>query len=249
VDSYFKNVMDNFSLPDQEIASSAFNHLVTPRGTKMAYPVKDLSGLLRLEEEKLEDVLERLRKSRILRTRKREGVLWYELYHDIFSSIIHAWNEKFKARQRRKKTFIIASMVILAAAFLFVIYDFIRNSTGRYLRLSPKTGISDTIEIYRGKPWTWDIFNKNQYLAETSFQRYDVEADKRFDIKQTGDFNELNVELIGLLPVYRRVSEYYNNGEIKKATDLLGKFLSSYHRDIREYFRSACPKILHFGRL
>jgi hypothetical protein len=140
-DSYFKSVMEKFSLVEKKIASKAFNHLVTPRGTKMAYPVKDLANLLRVEEKDLENVLEKLRISRILRSHKREGEIWYELYHDIFSNIIYQWNEKFKNRQRVKRASFISAIAIMAGLLLFVIYDILINSNSHYLRLSPKAGI------------------------------------------------------------------------------------------------------------
>jgi HEAT repeat protein len=226
VDHYFREVMNKFTLPGKKIASLAFNHLVTPRGTKMAYPVKDLAGLLRVDEKDLENVLEKLRISRILRSQKREGVIWYELYHDIFSGIIYDWNEKFKAKQRFKRASFITAAAILFILMLFVIYDIIANTSSYYMRLSAKIGISDTIEVYRGKLGTPDIFNLNRYQAETVYQRNQLEPDKLFEKKQIGEFNELNIELIGHLPIAERISAYWQAGEIHKALDLADRSIS-----------------------
>jgi hypothetical protein len=115
VTSYFENVMSTFSPSEKTLASLSFNHLVTPRGTKMAYPVDDLSQLLRTNEKDLGNVLAKLHTARILRSQAREGMIWYELYHDIFSDIIYRWNEGYKARQRNKHVLILigASLVAL----------------------------------------------------------------------------------------------------------------------------------------
>ena len=226
VDNYFHDVMNKFSLPEKKIASLAFNHLVTPRGTKMAYPVKELASLLREEEKDLENVLEKLRKSRILRSQKREGVIWYELYHDIFSDIISDWNEKFKAKQRFRRAAFVSAAVIILFVVLFFFYDIITNYTSHYIRLSAKAGISDTIEVYHGKLGTLDIGNLHRYRAETVYQRHQVEPDKLFGEKQVGDFADLNNELMGHLPLLERISAYWHSGETGKALKLAGDSIS-----------------------
>ena len=226
MDYYFHDVMNKFSLPGKKIASKAFNHLVTPRGTKMAYPTKELANLIRVDENDLEKVLEKLRESRVLRSQKREGVLYYELYHDIFSKIIYDWNEKFKTKQRYKHASFISAAAILFILLLFIIYDIISNSNSHYLRLSSRAGVSDTVEVYRGKLGTLDILNLNRYQAETFYQRNQVEPDKLFGEKQVGDFAGLNDELMGHLPLLDRISAYWQGGETGKALKLAGHSIS-----------------------
>ncbi|MGD2089186.1 MAG: HEAT repeat domain-containing protein [Candidatus Aminicenantes bacterium] len=239
VDSYFNEVMNQFSHPDKKIASLAFNHLVTPRGTKMAYTVKDLRDRIRIDKKDLEYTLEKLRKSRILRSQKREGVIWYELYHDIFSNIINQWNEKFKTKQRIKRVSFLSAMAILAFIVLFFIYDIITNSTNYYISLSPKTSISDTIEVCRGKLNTPDILNLNKYKAETVYQRSQVEPDKLFNRRPIYEYYNLNVEIIGNLPIIERISSYWDAGEIKKALDLADKSIYRIDATRREYIIQA----------
>ncbi|MGE5344098.1 MAG: HEAT repeat domain-containing protein [Candidatus Omnitrophota bacterium] len=220
VDAYFKNNMAEFSLSEKKIASAAFNHLVTPRGTKIAYPVNHLSGILKIEEKKLENILDRLCKSRILRSRKSESEVRYELYHDIFSSIIYGWNEKFK-KQRMKGALIKSGIIIFALALLFIFYNVISNLTGHYLRLSANETISGRIEIYKGTLKATDIFHLHEFQAESSFERNQVEPDKLFTEKQIGDFDLLNEELMGYLPLIDRISAYWDAGEIAKAFEVI----------------------------
>ncbi|BAP57570.1 PBS lyase HEAT-like repeat protein [Thioploca ingrica] len=61
----------------------------------MAYPGGDLAKLLRVDEATLIKTLDKLEQARIRRRQIRQStteqgeqrVLWYELYHDIFSKI------------------------------------------------------------------------------------------------------------------------------------------------------------------
>jgi HEAT repeat protein len=230
VDSYFHEVMNRFSSSQKKIASLAFNLLVTPRGTKMAYTVRDLGDRIRVTEKELEQVLEKLQKSRILRSQKREGVVWYELYHDIFSNIINHWNDKFKTRQRIKRASILSVIAIFTLLILFLIYYFISNTTSHYLRLSVKETTSNHIEVYRGNLKIPDIFNLHAYQAEAVYRRSQVEPDKLFVEKQIGDFDLLNQELIGHLPLINRISEYWNIGEISKAFDSIENSISKDYK-------------------
>ncbi len=190
VDSYFHEVMNRFSLSEKKIASSAFDLPITPRGTKMAYTAEDLADRIGINEKSLGNILENLRKSRILRSHKREGAIWYELYHDIFSNIINIWNKKFT------------------------------TTTSYYLRLSAKETISDRIEIYIGNLKVPELYNMHKYQSEAQLERSQVEVDKLFIEKQIGDFEQLNRELIGHLPLIDRISAYWAAGDIKKTLDL-----------------------------
>ncbi|HID99598.1 MAG TPA: hypothetical protein EYP59_04825, partial [Thiotrichaceae bacterium] len=102
------------------------------------------------------------------------------------------------------------------------------NQTHYHLRLSLKAGISDTIEVYQGKADGWDIWGllQKNYLAETGYQRTQVEPDKLFSKKPLGDFDTLNVELIGHLPLIKRIKAYLENGQIEKALILAKKSIS-----------------------
>ncbi|MCP4937133.1 MAG: hypothetical protein GY927_23730, partial [bacterium] len=197
IGSYFKKVIDRFSLEEKKIASKAFDHLVTPRGTKMAYPVKDLSDKLRVKEKELDTVLARLEKARVLRSQKRKDELWYELYHDTFSGIIYRWNSDYKAKQRAKRYAIGGIIALLVLAALGILYDVTLNLTNYHLRLKILKEEPSHIELYRGKAGSWDLFGLQKYLKESAYNFEEIEPDKLFTASEpVGEYGNLTVELI-----------------------------------------------------
>jgi len=225
INSYFKSVIAAFSPSEKKLASKAFDHLVTPRGTKMAYPVKDLSEKIREDENALNKILVKLEKARVLRSQDRKGVVWYELYHDIFSGIIYQWNNAYKTRQRTKRVLIGVGIAVAVLLLLFAAYDTVINLTSHHFHLSAK-GISNQIELYRGKTKSWDFFNLQRYKAETPYTRGQLEPDKQFIEKPVGEYDDLDVELIGQLPIIKRISAYWDIGEIDRALVLAEKSIS-----------------------
>jgi HEAT repeat protein len=222
VDSYFHEVMNQLSPSEKKIMSRAFNYLVTPRGTKVAYPLEDLANILEVDEKKLSNVLEKLRKSRILRTQKRKDVIWYELYHDVFSNIIYLWKEKIKKRKNRIKNYTMIGVSIINFIFILIVTGII-HLFDYHFRVSLKETTSNHIEIYRGpaKSAISDILNMSKYNAETIYQENDV--GNRYELffgKRISDFDNLNEELICLLHVKDRILAYWESGEFKKAWEL-----------------------------
>jgi hypothetical protein len=154
----------------------------------MAYPVGDLAKLLRIDEATLIKTLDKLEQARVLRRQIRQStteqgerrVLWYELYHDIFSKSIYDWNEHYKNCQRLIHLALWASLVVSAGGAVLLGYDGWINYTSYHVRLSLKSGISDTIELYQGKAGAMDIFGQQDYLYETDYTRANIEADKLY---------------------------------------------------------------------
>jgi HEAT repeat protein len=222
VDSYFHEVMNQLSPSEKKIVSRAFNYLVTPRGTKVAYPLEDLANILAVDEKKLSNVLEKLRKSRILRTQKRKDVIWYELYHDVFSNIIYLWKEKIKKRKNRIKIYTMIGVSIIYFIFILIVTGII-HLFDYHFRVVLKETTSNHIEIYRGpaKSDISNILNMSKYNAETIYQENDLED--RYELffgKRISDFDNLNEELICLLHVKDRILAYWEAGEFKKAWEL-----------------------------
>ncbi len=215
--TYFVNQVQQLSATELRLASTAFNYLVNKHGTKMAYPLSDLAQLLRADESSLGQTLDKLELARILRKQARQTVLWYELYHDIFAKPIYDWNEQYKNRQRFKKMVRYLVAVFAGGALLLVGYDGWLNYTSYHLRLSLKAGISDTIEVYRGKKGSLDIFGQSAYLYETDYSRADIERDKLFQFKHIEAIGRLNKDLIGELPLAKRLVAYWDNGELDAA--------------------------------
>ncbi len=224
--NYVDSIIGGFTPGDKKLASKAFDHLITRRGTKMAYTAGDLAQLLGVNTEALGKVLKRLEKGRILRRQSRQGVFWYELYHDLFSKPIEEWNEVYKSKQRNKRAFMLAGIIVMAGLALYGAYDIAINYTSFHLRLSAKRGISDAVELYRGKEGSHDFLDQQRYLDETGYQRAQIEPDKLFESKAVGDFDKLNGELIGNLPLVERMAAYWQDGQTERALDLAKKSIS-----------------------
>ncbi|BAP57571.1 PBS lyase HEAT-like repeat protein [Thioploca ingrica] len=92
------------------------------------------------------------------------------------------WNEKYKNRQRLIRLALGASLVVSAGGAVLLGYDGWINYTSYHVRLSLKSGISDTIELYQGKVGTMDIFGQQAYLYKTDYTRADIEADKLYQL-------------------------------------------------------------------
>ncbi|TXH72590.1 MAG: hypothetical protein E6Q85_06390, partial [Thiothrix sp.] len=84
---FLDDALNHLSTANKQLASKAFDYLAAQRGMKMAYPVDVLARILRVKPHKLDKVLAKLAKRdmNILRDQTRHGVVWYELYHDMFS--------------------------------------------------------------------------------------------------------------------------------------------------------------------
>jgi len=167
--SYVKDTINQFSTTEQRLASQAFNHLVTRRGAKMAYTADALAKAIEGTPAQLAIVLERLEQGRILRSQSRQGERWYELYHDLFSNPIEQWNDVFKAKQRNRGAVIVTASFLIAGVVLYALYDIGVNYTNQHLRLSVKPEVSNTIEVYRGKSNSRDLFHLQRYQTETGY--------------------------------------------------------------------------------
>ena len=226
--NYFHKQIKNFAAAEKKLASAAFNYLVNKHGTKMAHPVGDLAKLLRVDEAALTQTLDKLEQARVLRRQIRlnttdqgeRRILWYELYHDIFSKIIYDWNESYKNRQRLFRLALGVIFVASTAGAIVLGYDFWINHTSYHVRLSLKSGISDTIELYQGKAGAMDIFKQQAYLYETDYTRTDIEADKLFNYQSVETLGQLNKELVEKFHLANRLQAYWDNGEFSKTACL-----------------------------
>lgn len=128
VQRFLDDVQESFSIAEKGLASKAFDYLVAQGGVKMAYPAHVLAKILNVEEAKLTRVLDKLanEKIRILRSQPREGVIWYELYHDMFSPSIERWNTNWKSERFKRLRLIVGSLTILVfAGVAFLVESFI----------------------------------------------------------------------------------------------------------------------------
>jgi HEAT repeat protein len=212
LEDYFLRKINLFSQREQRLASAAFDHLIGQRATKIAHPLDRLAELTGFQE--LGPVLDKLQDAAILRRQQRDRVFWYELYHDIFSESIDAWNREFKARQRMKRLAVGAVAVLIAGGLLFAGNNWRENQYGRWLQ--SQEGVFNRIEVNRGTEHGWDVFGRRGFLYESPFLRQELEADKRFDRGLVEDKENAQANLVGRLPLSDRLPVYVENGLYRK---------------------------------
>jgi len=116
--------------------------------------------------------------------------------------------------------------VVSAGGAVVLGYDGWINRTSYHVRLSLKSGISDTIELYQGKAGAMDIFGQQDYLYETDYTRVDIEADKLFNHQPIEVPEQLNKELVEKFRLANRLQAYWDNGEVDK-TNCLANILKN----------------------
>lgn len=221
VKNYIQDILSGFYHAEKQLASKAFDHLIGQRGVKIAYTAKALAEIGRLPEQDLAKVLDKLETVRVLRRQQRGEEVWFELYHDLFSRSLEAWNKAWKDHMRFRRAMkwltggIVATLLIVSAS------DFAINRYSYHFRLG-KEGISDRIELWQGTSpnghWLFDFFHQRQYIAETDFTHSDLEPDKRFEKKGIDKYKELVLELIEGQSSEQRIESYVRYG-IYRAKD------------------------------
>lgn len=125
---FLDDALNHLSHADKQLASQAFDYLAAQRGMKMAYPVDVLARILRVKPHQLDTVLAKLAKRdmNILRDQTRNGVVWYELYHDMFADSIEQWNNRWKAQRQKRQRLIMWSIIGVLSVILAVLGDSLR---------------------------------------------------------------------------------------------------------------------------
>lgn len=106
VRAHVDDALGSLAVSDQDLAAAAFEHLVTPSGTKIAHSAPDLAYLARVPENDLVEVLKRLSSgtTRILRPvepapgRHDER---YEIFHDVLAGAILGWRARYAETRTR----------------------------------------------------------------------------------------------------------------------------------------------------
>ena len=225
LENYIGKVLEAFSEPEKVLASRAFDHLISRDGAKMPYKTVDLAEATGAAETELEKVLVKLAEARILRSQSREGKIWYELYHDMFSGSIEGWNSQQKEKMRNRRMVIIGGSVLaglLVTYFGTVAYV---HSVSHHLRLAP--GDDNRVEIFTGKQGWPDPFGQQRFYAETRLLSREIEPDKRFLQRGVLDYSDINNDLIAYRPLEERVSAYVYSGNYAKSIELFNKAIES----------------------
>ena len=129
VRTHLDSVMNNLSKDDQATAAVFFQYLVTPSGSKIAYPVSDLITISNRSEDEVGSILKTLEKERVLRyippSLDQTGAVLYEIYHDVLALGILDWRSRFlqaQAQARSQRITTIASIGVSIAAVLMGIF-------------------------------------------------------------------------------------------------------------------------------
>lgn len=174
---------------ERALVADAFGYLVTKQGAKIAYELSSLASHMQADEDALKSVLLKLSKSNILRYSKGpDGSRWFELYHDMYGSIIDEWKRSYrmeqKARLRRNLAlaaslvvFIIGIAVLILAASFFVITPRQLKATLASAKLEDPDKFQENAQAYEqlvrfpwyrttaGKLWA-DAWKRRAYEAE-----------------------------------------------------------------------------------
>ena len=142
-----------FTPEQRDAAAAAFNHLVTPSGTKVAHAVGDLATYSAVEPGFLAPVLTGLAEQRILRPlppADGSSDPRYEIFHDVLAAPILGWRteheterrlagERREARRRHRRLLgvTIASLVGLAIAVGLAIFALTQRSEATSRRRWP----------------------------------------------------------------------------------------------------------------
>jgi WD40 repeat protein len=118
----------------QDIVARAFGFLVTKQGAKMAYELRSLADHMEERVRPLKVALEKLSQddAKILReSRGPDRSYWFELYHDMYATIVDEWKVRYlKMRKRRnliKGASFMLSVVPLIILFIYALFHWIVN--------------------------------------------------------------------------------------------------------------------------
>ena len=144
VRDHLDRALDALDPVQRDVAAAAFNHLVTPSGTKIAHDASDLAGYVGAAPSEVAPVLSALAAERILRP--VPGVPGsdqprYEIYHDILADAVLDWRRRHDserevadvrsaaAKRHRRLLLVAAGAVLLAGVMAGVtIFAFAQRS-------------------------------------------------------------------------------------------------------------------------
>ncbi|HEX9077538.1 MAG TPA: WD40 repeat domain-containing protein [Anaerolineae bacterium] len=107
VRTHLDSVMSKLKESDRETAAIFFQYLVTPSGTKIAYPLSDLSANSKRSPEEIAPILKTLEDDRVLRRvaapLEDPTAVRYEIFHDVLAAAVLDWRRRYWENQAREK--------------------------------------------------------------------------------------------------------------------------------------------------
>jgi HEAT repeat protein len=231
---YFEAKVAPLSAAQRALASRAFDFLVSSQGTKMAYPLYELLNRTGVRDaDALAAVLVELEQARVLRRQERmetrddrtEWEPYYELYHDLFAKAVNDWNRDYKIRRARRRTVFRVTGAVACSLLLAAVWNIVYQRTHDHLRLTPPAGLSDRIELWSGTRHDFDLIGQRSFRAETRLLRNEVAPDKQLEHAPVGDYDQLNIELIGLMSLIERIDAYREAGLEEQGLELARRTL------------------------
>ena len=146
VESHFEHAIEELPPASRELAASAFGHLVTASGTKVAHTTDDLAAYADSSQSEMLGVLESLTRQRILRAETGEGTgpTRFEVFHDVLAAPVLSWRRGFeqerrleqersalRKRHRRLLALAVASLIGLALAVGLAVFALTQRSEAR----------------------------------------------------------------------------------------------------------------------
>lgn len=124
VSDHLERAVAGLTPAQRDLAASAFGHLVTPSGTKIAHAATDLAEYASVSVTALTAVLDLLVENRILR---RDELGRYEIFHDVLAAEVLDWRrsheteravqrERRAARRRQRRLGLVAGFALLGVA-------------------------------------------------------------------------------------------------------------------------------------
>ncbi|OQX03388.1 MAG: hypothetical protein BWK73_39715 [Thiothrix lacustris] len=192
---FLDHALTRLSSGEKQLASRAFDYLAAQRGLKMAYPLDVLARILKVAQAKLGNVLAKLATGdmRILRDQEREEVVWYELYHDMFSDSIEKWNNRWKVLRLKHQRWVMggALAILLAVLVDSFLWIYRNNFPADYLFQEQKFRLMN-----------WDLLPKPYPemveipASEGEFQSGELDKDfgemANRSLKEQGTYNSQN---------------------------------------------------------
>ena len=137
----------------KDLASRAFDFLMTREGAKMAYESKRLAEHMNVDEAELLAVLDDLSQfdTRLLRRYTRpDGTVWFELYHDMYAPIVYDWKRDYQTERARDRKVGLVSWSVGIAAIVAVVLLVNRatdswSSIDRAVKDYPKAAYEDLL--------------------------------------------------------------------------------------------------------